>query len=287
MNQYWDKVIDEAQLIAMPEVYLKLQQTLQNQDFSLQDIVEIIKLDPAITARLLQLVNSSYFGLAARIETVSHAVNYLGAQQVHDLVLTSSIARTFSKIEIPEFDMYRYWQCSVYNAIVARELAAVCNVLDSERLFIDGLLADIGHLMMYQSIPEAVDKAAAQARAAGKPQYLAERELIGFDATMLATRLLTDWHLPQTLTETIRHRLEPAEADVFALESSILHISGFMTEAFDNNASLEEALVRMDRFALDKTGADPEQLNHVDDTARTNLNSVLEMLFPSAQSATG
>jgi len=281
MNSNWDKVISDSDLISLPQVYLKLQQVLYSDDFSLDDIVEVISLDPAITARLLHMVNSSFFGLAAKIETVSHAVNYLGAQQVHDLVLTASIAKTFSEIHNPDFDLNQFWKNSIYHAISAREIAVLCNVIDSERLFVSGLLSHIGSLMMSQSLTPLTQQASSLAQQTNKALYLCEQEVIGFDHAAVGAALLKSWHLPDNLCESIKYQIEPSKCDLYALETSILHISGQMALAFEQGMAIEEVVPQIDRHALKLTNMTPEQLNSIDNLARENLGHVVQMLFPN------
>jgi len=75
MYTTWEKVLKDSQLISLPEVYIKLQQLIASDDYTLADISEVISFDPPITARLLRMVNSSFFGLADKVETISHAIN--------------------------------------------------------------------------------------------------------------------------------------------------------------------------------------------------------------------
>lgn len=280
MKNHWDKVISDSELVCLPQVYLKLQQVLYRDEFSLTEIVDVISLDPAITARLLRMVNSSFFGLAARIETVTHAVNYLGAQQVHDLVLTASIARTFSDLNSPEFDLKRFWNRSVYNAIAARDLATFCNLIDGERLFVSGLLSHIGDLMMFQSIPELTQQALVQSQQSARPLHLCQRDLVGFDYAAVAAELLKNWHLPESLTEAIRYQLEPGDCKSFALEASILHIAGHLGLAFEQAIPIDTIVSELDHQALKLSGLTADQLIVIHTQVRKNLDSVRRMLFP-------
>lgn len=155
MPTIWEKVTENAKLISLPDVYLRLKSVIDDPGFAMNDIADVISQDPAMTARLLRLVNSAYFGFAAKIDTVNRAVGMLGSQQVHDLVLAASVAQRFEGMSNQVMDMERFWLRSVTRAIACRELAVMCNMLDGERVFVAGLLSDIGHLIMYQSVPDA------------------------------------------------------------------------------------------------------------------------------------
>lgn len=286
MDSIWEKVISESQLISLPEVYLKLQQVINNDDYAMADVVEVISMDPAITARLLRMVNSSFFGLATKIDTVNHAINYLGTQQVQDLVLSTSIAQTFNDMSNAEFNMHMFWQQSVYSAIAARELAVLCNVLNSERLFLIGLLRDVGHLMMYQSIPEHMQQAHELAEKQHISLPKAEQLLFDFDFTRVGSTLLQHWNLPDSLTEAIQFQLQPAQADSFRLEASIVNIAGLLTQTFKDNETLDEnAFVRIDPTAADLTQITQDHCLVIDKMVRGNLLKVINLLFPQYRMA--
>ncbi len=285
MDTNWEKVIKDSQLISLPEVYIKLQQLISTDDYSLNEIAEVISFDPAVTARLLRMVNSSFFGLASKIDTIGHAINYLGAQQVHDLVLSTSIAQTFSDMDNPAFNLHLFWQKSIYCAIAARELAVLCNVLDSERLFVTGLLHNIGHLMMRQSIPELIQQAEEQALIQQIPLYKSEQLLLGFDFSMVGVELLKKWNLPESLTETIKLQLEPSNAENYQLETAILHIAAALAGSFNQDLLIDEIIPQIDQHALNITSSNINQLISVDHVVQENLGTVISLLFPQLQVA--
>ena len=152
-------VLRTAKLFSLPDIYLRLKNLLKEPDFAMAEVAVIISQDPAITLRLLRMVNSSLYGLSTKVETVSRAITLLGTQQIHDLVLATSIAQSFDRISINVMDMRRFWRRSVYCGIITRQLAIKCGGCDPEHLFIAGLLHDIGHLIMYQAIPDLSQQA--------------------------------------------------------------------------------------------------------------------------------
>lgn len=90
-------VASTLKLVTLPAVYLRAKKVIDDPDSTLGDLAEVIGQDPAITVRLLRIANSAFFGFAARIDTVVRAVNILGMQQVHDLLLATSVSTTFSE----------------------------------------------------------------------------------------------------------------------------------------------------------------------------------------------
>jgi len=284
MQTNWEKVLTDSQLISLPEVYIKLQQLIYSDDYSLADIVETISFDPSITARLLRMVNSSFFGLASEVNTVAHAINYLGAKQVHDLVLATSMADTFSDMNTAAFSMKQFWKKSIYCAIFAQDLAALCDEKNSERLFITGLLHNMGHLMMRQSIPDLILQAEELTRQQQIPMFKAEQQLIGFDFAQMGAELLNKWNLPGNLTTAIKYQLNPSQAEEYQMDAAILHISSFMTRLFDQELPVEnpsEALgEQLAESAVNLTKINNEQLAELDLAAKESLSSVIQLLFP-------
>ena len=147
-------VENSIQLFSLPDIYFELRLVLDNKNSSLMDIVAVIKNDPAMTMRLLRLANSPFFGFASKIETLDRAINLLGAKQVHDLALSAYVISASNNIKIDRAILEKFWFDSLRSAVIARALAVHCNVIDSERLFVAGLLHNVGHLVMYSQIPE-------------------------------------------------------------------------------------------------------------------------------------
>ncbi len=287
MNNQWGKVTIEANLISLPDIYWQLKSILDTHDYSIQDVAQLIVYDPGLTARLLRIVNSVYFGFSATIDTVNHAVSILGVQQVHDLVLTTSIADALGDYECEHLDIKQFWMRSVYRAIAARELAVVCNLMDSERMFVAGLLSGIGHLIMYQSVPVLAQQAQREARESGKPLHLVEREVTGFDHAQVAAVLMKNWKLPPSLVTVVEHHLEfDADAD-YRLDAAIVHMAALIGDAFAQNLQLDEVLVSANNQAWDITGLDTGQCEAVDVVVAGQLNGVVGMLFPKLQLAAG
>ena len=208
----WEKVTSETRLISLPDIYIQLKAVLDNPDYVLADIEAVIEKDPAITSRLLRMVNSAYFGLAVEISTVNRAINLLGTQQIHDLVLATSVSETFTGIPEDVMSMQQFWRQSVYCAAASRVLASACNVLDSDRLFVAGLLRDIGHLVMYQAIPDIYLQILEAAKERELPLDEMERNFVGFDYAMVGGELMHQWNLPKSLQEPTFYHLEPEKA---------------------------------------------------------------------------
>ncbi|MDH3633306.1 MAG: HDOD domain-containing protein [Gammaproteobacteria bacterium] len=287
MSDQWDKVTIQANLITLPDIYWRLKEILDSHDYSMQDVAQLIVYDPGLTARLLRIVNSAYFGFAAKIDTVNHAVSILGVQQIRDLVLATSIADALGDYECEHLDIRQFWMRSVYRAIAARNLAGVCSLMDGERMFVAGLLSGIGHLIIYQSIPVLAQQAQREAKESGKALYLVEHDVIGFDHTRVASVLMKNWNLPDSLVTVVENHLEPDPDAEYLLDTAIVHVAAKMADAFSEDRPLDEALVETNRHAWDATGLDIAGCEAVGVEVANQLINVVNMLFPKLQRAVG
>ena len=286
MTRLWDRFIDKAQLVSLPAVYLRLKAVLDDPNFTMADVEGVISQDPAMTARLLRQVNSPYFGFASRIDTVSRAVGMLGTQQVHDLALAASIAETFEGVSSEVMDMHHFWRSSVYCATAARLLASRCDIRDSERLFLAGLLRDIGHLIMFQSIPDVTQLALTQARQQCLPLYVVERDMIGFDYGKAGGTLLQHWQLPQSLWEPVKLHMTPEKSSDYSLDTALVHLAGILAELADADADTcaemqnETLISRVHPSAWQITGLAPEQFIAVKEETDQQIDEVMSLIFP-------
>lgn len=283
-NTLWEKVTADAELLTLPAVYMRLRAVLDDPDYAVADIEEVIGSDPAIAARLLRQANSPYFGFATKIGTISRAVGLLGSQQVHDLVLATSVAQTFNGIPIEVMDMHAFWTRSVYCAAAARLLAVNCNILDSERLFVAGLLRDIGHLVMYQSIPDESTEALLYSQLESRLLHEVEREVIGFDYAQLGGALLEQWGLPASLCESVQWHISPRQSTDYFLEASIVHLAGVLSDVGQTDEDAYDYCVSQGHpFAWEVTGVSPEQCAAFREEVESQLDDVMFLIFPGSK----
>lgn len=227
-----DLVNQSVKLISLPDVYLRLKSVIDSPNSSMADVAQVISQDPSLTARLLKMVNSPFYGFASKIDTISRAINMLGTRQVHDLALATTVVNSFSGFTNDKLNIYDFWMNSVYCAASARLLAFYCDGIDTERPFVAGLLHDIGHLVMYQQLPDETEDAAEMAQQEGIKLYLAERDVLGFDYAEVGAELMTKLDLPESLKQVTHYHVEPEKAkDKFKLETAIVHVATQISDA--------------------------------------------------------
>ncbi len=199
-------------LPSMPETYARLQRTLQRSDSSLAEVAHIIEQDLAMSAKILQLVNSAFFGLYNHIESPFRAVNLLGMDTVKALVLGIGV---FSEIQAEQSKLFAIndlWTHSMTTAAFARGIAA-CESNDNELIdnaFIAGLLHDIGKLLLFSQMRSSYEKAVGYALETPSTMDNAEQKIFGACHGDIGGYLIGLWGLPGPVVESItfHHRLE-------------------------------------------------------------------------------
>ncbi|MBT2969917.1 MAG: hypothetical protein B6D72_06570 [gamma proteobacterium symbiont of Ctena orbiculata] len=279
MTTLWEKVTRETKLISLPEAYLKLKAVVERPDYELTDIADAVSIDPALTTRVLRLVNSPYFGLAGRIETVIRAVSMLGVQQIHDLALTTCVAHAFSGINPDHLDMRSFWRKSIFSGLAAQHLAKNRGVLDSERMFVAGLLSDIGHLILYQSVPQEILEADNLARERQLPAVEVEREMLGLDYARVGATLMRQWQLPDSLIETTEFHPEPLRARKFPLETSIVHIAVLLSSASEAQA-FDQGTLQPHASAMSTVNVSSETCLKISEAVESEVEGLLDTLTP-------
>lgn len=248
MSSYTDKIKSAARLVTLPDIYFKLKSLLDDPDYTMAEVALLVGRDPALSARFLKIVNSPLVRRHVQIETVSHAISMLGAKQVHDIVLGASVASSFQGLKPEIMDMRQFWHQSVRCGVTARQLSLRCAEVETERMFLTGLLHDMGHMFMYLAIPSQAEQAIIAAKDQNRPLYQVERELFGFDYASIAEVVMKDWHLPDSLLLPIKHHPEPDAGEPFMMETALLHIA----------QNLAQTDIDSSDFDLDACPIDPD-----------------------------
>jgi len=221
-------------LVSLPEVCFMVNDLVNDPNVNVKDIGSVISQDPDLTARLLKLVNSSYYGFSKPVDTVSRAILMVGLRELQHMIWASSAVETFNDIPPSDANMASFWRHSIFTAVSARILARECNVLHPERLFVSGLLHDIGRLLIFQKLPEeAMQVVNIQRATPSKNLCEIEFEILGFDHAELGKVLCESWQLPESLSVAIGHHHTPRFNGEYELETALLHVGNVMAHALE------------------------------------------------------
>ena len=144
---------------SLPTIFYQINEAVGDPRSSMRDIAQIISADQSLSARLLRLVNSAFFGFPSKIDTISHAVTIIGTKQLRDLALATTVIQMFKGIPNDLIQVKSFWQHSIGCGIGSRLLASFQKMANVEHFFVSGLLHDIGRLILYSNKSEDARKA--------------------------------------------------------------------------------------------------------------------------------
>ncbi len=253
-------VSDIGYLASPPDVCVRVFELIESPRTSAREIGEVIGHDPALTARLLKLVNSSFFNFSRRIDTVSRAVAVLGIRELFALVIAVSAIKSFSRLSCELVNIDTFWRHGIFTGLMARKLAEQHHVLHPERLFVAGLLHDIGALALYTRMPEVMGRLLLLADGDEALLHQAELAELGFSHADLGGALAEGWHLPPQLCNAICQHHTPGHAGDAPLEAAIVHLAEHLANGSGLGGYCESARaeVGVDAAAWAALDLDPE-----------------------------
>jgi putative nucleotidyltransferase with HDIG domain len=203
-------------LPTLPEIPMKILSLIANEDSSMEDISKIVERDPSLTANILKVANSPYYGARQKIASLKLALAMMGLNEIINIVTGISIVRLFpARPKGGSFERTKFWQHSFGCASASRMLASTLQ-LDTDGVeFVAGLLHDLGKLILDQYFHAKLRDIRKLQGKEGISVLEAEVEVVGVDHATLGSWLAERWDLPASLVESIAYHHRPL--DVLAL----------------------------------------------------------------------
>lgn len=252
----------DGALPSLPTVYVELRQRLADPDCSVREAAEVITRDAGLTAWLLRVVNSASYGLSGRVDTVTQAVAVVGMRQLETMVASGMLQSLMWSVPRGLVDMERLWRHSLAVGGAAREIWRLMGRPDPERLFVAGVLHDVGYLAFVMMAPQKAAQLVPRLRASHLPGHLAERELLGFDHAKLGGMLLHKWNMPVPLVMSVLRHHEPESVPSMP-EPSVIHLADIVARAMGYGPDAESAVPPLSASAWEASGLTPQHLEAV------------------------
>ena len=199
-------------LPALPRVYDELITALADPEVSVDCVASIVEQDVGISVKILQLVNSSFFGLRKQIADVRMATTYLGLTMIRDLTLSIEVFRAFEASDgLPEFSLEREQVHATLTARIARRLLS--DKVMSAQAFTAAMLHDIGKLILATKLPETYQPMLAASASGGRALYAIEEESNGISHAEIGAYLLGIWGMPYPIVEAVANHHHPARVE--------------------------------------------------------------------------
>jgi len=267
-------------LVSPPGVCLRLFELIHAPTTGVKDIAAVVGVDPNLTSRLLRLANSSFYNFARKIDTISRAVAVIGTAELYQLVLSVSAVKTFSSIPNELVKMDTFWRHSVYTGLLARALAIRINVLHPERLFVSGLMHDIGSLVLYHQRPDAMRDILLVAEGDEEVLYQAELDTFSLSHAIVAGYLMEQWQLPEELIDAVTWHHQPERAEKARMEAHILYLANHMVNESEqgNFMGSPRADIQLPQALLDVIGLQEDELFFAFEEAAEQFPATIQAL---------
>ncbi len=265
-------------LAALPDICLQIDELIENPYSSALEIAELISRDPALSAQLLRIANSPFYGFPSAIDTIDRAVAVIGTRDIKDLVTCVSIINNSSSLPSDYFNLQAFWKHSVFVGMIARNLAkkTTVKILHKERLFLAGLLHDIGHLVFSSKSSDLFGVMLKRNLMVKNEDFTISQNII-FDMNSMdvGAALLKKWKLPVSFQNIVKNRNKVANTVADRLETAIVHIANVEAGKAGLSGSIVYEDVLINVAALEITGLDQSQISEVVEQTSREFKSTI------------
>jgi putative nucleotidyltransferase with HDIG domain len=219
------KVENISALPTIPSVLKHISAIIEKPDISLNEISDFISSDPALTTKILKMINSAVYGFPGRISSVSHATVLLGLNVIKGLLIGASV------FELMQQSMQGLWEHSFDCAITSKLIAQRKNINEPEEVYAAGLLHDIGKVILILEFPEEYQTAIHDASQQGISIFESEKNRFVENHANVGSWLAEKWRFPSNLIEAIKYHHAPHRSKCAPMETAIVHLSDILVRA--------------------------------------------------------
>ena len=230
----------------------EIEAALKSPECSLVALGEAVEKDPDLTARLLRLGNSSFYGFSSRLATVTEAISLIGIQQVQDLILASSIVEQFAGLSDDFVNMESFWRHSLACGIGSRWLAMELRLPKPDKFFVAGLLHDVGRLVLFAEAPDLAKQIFQTYQQNRLVLQEAEVRVLGYDHQHVGEALLRHWKYPENLVQAVAYHHFPISRGTVQVEAAVVHLSDHVVNAMQLGSSGERFVPPLNARAWDQ-----------------------------------
>jgi len=279
-------ISDAGDLISLPEVCVRINQMVNDPKSSAEEIGNVISQDTALSARLLKIVNSAFYGFPGPIDTISRAITIIGTRELCDLAMMTAFCNVFTGIPPNLVNMETFWRGSLTCGSLARTLARRCKVLHPERLFVMGVLHDVGRLVIYQQLPAESRDILLIGKGRDDLIVSAEREVLGFTHCEVGYELASEWNLPGPIASAMRWHHLPDQAESDLLECHLVYIANIVADALVWDGDLAAAREQILPSAWEVTGLSATDYEQAIPEISGEIRELYAILMGGSESST-
>lgn len=236
---------------------------VDNPNIGARNIESAIEKDPAITAKVLKVANSAYYG-GMDIPTVGRAVQFLGLNSIRSLVVGIAFRQMISDpAETPNFNKVEFWRHSLAVAVAARILGKLKLPFKAEELYCAGMMHDVGMLVMDRFMSREFQSALDLCRDSGRPLFEVEREIQGYDHAEIGGLLAEKWSLSKIINHAIRYHHNPTLDGDFYETTCVIAVADVVAHQCGFTNNVDNATYEVDEETAEAIGLDTQQLDTI------------------------
>ena len=264
---------------SLPSVVIRIRQYLRDPEVSFAELARAIEHDPGLTANILQLANSAYFGWTRRIKTVKEAITRLGTNRVFQMVLCMSVAPMVRKpIKGYGLDANQLWEHSFAAAVCAEKLTQVLKIRGHEEAFTAALLHDMGKVVLGTFVEVDDEPIKQMVMDEGLSFNEAERKVLGIDHGEVAGELLRYWNLPEDVAAAAQWHHEPSRAGgEHQVLVDLVHAADVLCMRFGWAGGSDLEFYHIDAEALERLGVTPALADETVSRTEAEFNEMQEL----------
>lgn len=225
------KILTANDLPTLPAIALEVTRLAQSPLTGMSDLVRIIRNDPPLTAKILRVANSAFYGMPRKIESLNMALVVLGMREINSLVTCISVLKAFPHSGSRGFNRQAFWEHSSGCGEIARVIASKLHIRLHGVEFTAGLLHDVGKIVMDQYFHDDFMKTLDVAKAEKLSSTEAERKVLGVDHAEIGAWLADAWALPPAIVEAIRYHHQPNLSPDNRTLTAVVHLANLFTTA--------------------------------------------------------
>ena len=262
----------------MPTTAAKLLPLLRDPDSSIARVEDLIKYDPGLTANLLKLTNSAYFGLPSRISSVRQAILLLGKKRLLQLVTTMCMSGLMKR-SVPGYDLPQgaLWRHCVAVAVAAERLVQSLKITPADEVFTAALLHDIGKMVLGDFVQEDL-KSIREMVAKGISFEVAEYMVLGTNHADIGARILKSWSMPEELVHAVAWHHDPDQCRDHCRISDLVHVANIAVHGMDGDRSAADAPPEAALNAVGRLGLGPNHMAELAEQTRQEMGKLTEIL---------
>jgi putative nucleotidyltransferase with HDIG domain len=263
-------------LPSVSDATAKLLNLLHDPNVCTNKIEEILRYDPSLTANILKLSNSAYFGFRSKIGSIKHALAAIGLRRLKKMIITSCMQPVLNK-PVPGYGLNpgELWRHSIAVSVISETLAKELDIVASDEIFTAALIHDMGKLVLGEFVKVDMDK--IQTLSSDDVSFeAAERLVFGIDHAEIGAMVLKNWFFPEKIVDAVRWHHEPDASNKESTVVDIIHVADLISLMIGIGVGDDGLHYESSQTVISRLGLSNAHLETVASQSLQNINEVLD-----------